>query len=125
MIVWQFVRNKFAKVNSDIEININNKLTLPPLSKLIDLDENKFKEILLERLYEDLDERFIRNALIAGNSKEKALIENIIKKLDHKSTLIRCMAVWALYKLSTKDFLQERQKNFLKKRIKMYKMNGS
>ena len=104
--------NKFAKINSDIEININNKLTLPPLSELIDLDENKFKEIFAGTPIRRLGyERFIRNALIAaGNSKEKALIENIIKKLDHESALIRCMAVWALYKLSTKDFLQERQK---------------
>ena len=56
-------------------------------------------------------ERFLRNTLIAiGNSKDKFFIKPVMKKLDHVDILVRGMAVWALYKLSPQDFMQEKQK---------------
>tara|TARA_Y100001960_G_C14567545_1_gene774024 strand:- start:352 stop:1026 length:675 start_codon:yes stop_codon:yes gene_type:complete len=110
--------NKFAKKYSDVKMNIENHLVLPSLKELIELDEinfrTKFSGTPIRRLGHL---RFLRNTLIAvGNSGDKSLISNTIKKLDHESPLVRAMAVWALFKLSRSNFFKEKQKRiFLEK----------
>ncbi len=104
--------NKFAKNYSDLKIKINKNLELPSLKMLITLDEKKFRERFAGTPIRRLGYlRFLRNTLIAvGNSKDKYLINEVIEKLDHASILVRAMAIWALYKLSPLDFIQEKHK---------------
>ena len=43
-----------------------------------------------------------------GNSGDKSLIDFTVSKLEHNSTLVRAMAVWALYKLSKVDLMKKK-----------------
>ncbi|MEC8100371.1 MAG: tRNA epoxyqueuosine(34) reductase QueG [Pseudomonadota bacterium] len=106
--------NKFAKQNSEIKMNIDNRMTLPSLKKLINLKESEFKENFSGTPLTRLGyERFLRNTLIAiGNSYDNSLIKDTIAKLDHSSILVRAMAIWALSKLSRKYFIIEKKKRF-------------
>ncbi len=61
--------------------------------------------------------RFLRNILIAiGNSKDKSLVDFTVSKLEHNNTLVRSMAVWALFKLSTSRFNEEKKIRFAKEK---------
>ena len=93
-------------------MKINNSLTLPSLKVLISLDEKKFRERFAGTPVRRLGyERFLRNTLIAiGNSKDKFFIKPVMKKLDHVDILVRGMAVWALFKLSNRSFIREKEK---------------
>lgn len=106
--------NKFAKKYSDVKMKIDNRLELPPLKELIELDEAKFRKKFTGTPIRRLGySRFLRNTLIAiGNSKDKSLIGPTIKRLDHSSVLVRGMAVWALFKLSNSNFIEEKEKRF-------------
>ncbi len=103
--------NKFAKTYTDIKLDINSNLVLQPLKNLVTLDEKSFRKKFagtpIRRLGHD---RFLRNILIAvGNSGDKSLIDFTVSKLEHNSTLVRAMAVWALYKLSKSRFSEEKK----------------
>ena len=95
-------------------MNIDNRMTLPSLKKLINLKESEFKENFSGTPLTRLGyERFLRNTLIAiGNSYDNSLIKDTIAKLDHSSILVRAMAIWALSKLSRKYFIIEKKKRF-------------
>ena len=93
-------------------MKIDNRLELPPLKELIELDEEKFRVKFAGTPIRRLGySRFLRNTLIAiGNSRDKSLIGPTIKRLDHSSVLVRGMAVWALFKLSNSNFIEEKEK---------------
>ncbi len=103
--------NKFAKNYSDSKLDIKNNLVLQPLKSLVVLDEKNFRKKFsgtpVRRLGYD---RFLRNILIAiGNSGDKSLVDLTVKKLEHSSSLVRAMAVWALFKLSIDRFKKEKK----------------
>jgi len=110
--------NKFAKTHSDIKLDINNNLVLQPLKSLVSLDEESFRKKFsgtpLKRLGYN---RFLRNILIAiGNSGDKSLVDCAINKLEHNSSLVRAMAVWALFQLSADRFKEEKKLRYSKER---------
>ena len=109
--------NKFAKTHTDIKLNINTNLVLQPLKSLVNLSEEKFRVQFAGSPIRRLGyNRFLRNILIAiGNSEDDTLIDCIIKKLDHKCSLVRSMAVWALSKLSKESFELEKNKTLQRK----------
>ena len=106
--------NKFAKQYSDINMCIDNKLTLPSLKVLIKIDDRTFRNMFAGTPIRRTGYiRFLRNILIAvGNSDDISLVNSVIKKLDNPNALVRSMAVWALFKLSKKKFIEEKRKRF-------------
>ena len=81
---------------------------------LVTLDEESFRKKFagtpIRRLGHD---RFLRNILIAiGNSRDKSLINFTIRKLEHSSSLVRSMAVWALLQLCSDRFKIEKMSCF-------------
>ena len=89
---------------------------MQPLKSLVNLDEEKFRKRFSGSPVRRLGYiRFLRNILIAiGNSEDKTLVDCILNKLEHNSSLVRAMAVWALSKLCKERFK-------LEKKIRLYK----
>ena len=53
---------------------------------------------------------------IIGNSWDKSVVDCTISKLEHSSSLVRSMAVWALFKLSIDRFKEEKKLRYSKER---------
>ena len=104
--------NKYAKNSSNIAFKARKDLIKPSLEKLILLDDQKFRIFFsgspIKRIGRD---RFIRNVLIAiGNSKIKKLLPNVISLLDDDSILVQLASIWALSKICSKTFREEKFK---------------
>ena len=102
--------NKYAKNSSNIAFKARKDLIKPSLEKLILLDDQKFRIFFsgspIKRIGRD---RFIRNVLIAiGNSKIKKLLPNVISLLDDDSVLVQLASIWALSKICSKSFREEK-----------------
>lgn len=93
--------NKFAGQANEQKLSAKAGTDLPPLEQLLLLDDASFRQYFagtpVRRAGYD---RFMRNILIAaGNSDDKALVPLIRSYLDHKTGVVRAMAVWALSQL--------------------------
>jgi epoxyqueuosine reductase len=93
--------NKFAVAASEIKLQARQDLMSPPLSFLLELDDEAFRSFFtaspIKRIGRD---QFMRNALIAtGNSRDPALVELVLRRLRDGSALVRVAAVWALREL--------------------------
>ena len=93
--------NKFASQANEQKLAARAATDLPPLDQLLLLDDAGFRHHFagtpVRRAGYD---RFMRNVLIAaGNSDDKALVPLIRSYLDHKTGVVRAMAVWALSQL--------------------------
>lgn len=101
--------NKFAEISSEMRFLARPETSNPPLEDLLELDDAAFRKQFagtpVKRTGRD---RFIRNVLIAaGNSGNTSLLPKIQALLKDPSVLVRGMAVWACYKLMTKETFSE------------------
>lgn len=104
--------NKYAKSSNNIAFKSRKELNKPSLENLILLDDKKFRIFFsgspIKRIGRD---RFIRNVLIAiGNSKIKKLLPNVISLLDDESVIVQLASIWALSKICSKSFREEKFK---------------
>ena len=93
--------NKFAIQANEQKWLVKAGTDLPPLEKLLLLDDAKFRRYFagtpVRRAGYD---RFMRNILIAvGNSDDTALVPLVRTYLDYEAAVVRAMAVWALSRL--------------------------
>ena len=94
--------NKFAQGAADQRMALREAIDDPPLTELLSLDDVAFRTRFggtpVKRTGRD---RFVRNILIAvGNSRDPALLPDVVGLLDDLSPLVRAMAVWALASLA-------------------------
>jgi epoxyqueuosine reductase len=97
--------NKFAGAGRKARAATGN----PPLADLLALDDAAFRQRFrgtpVKRTGRD---RIVRNALIAaGNSGDPSLVPAIEALLDDPSSLVRAMAVWALWRLADRTRVTE------------------
>ncbi|WP_119166532.1 tRNA epoxyqueuosine(34) reductase QueG [Algihabitans albus] len=102
--------NKFAQRSAEPDFLPRAELTAPRLADLAALDDTGFRHVFsgspIKRIGRD---RFLRNVLIAiGNSNAAELVATLRPLLDDPSPLVRAMAVWALGRLDTIAFMEER-----------------
>lgn len=93
--------NKFAQESRTAQFAARSELVRPDLADLAALDDAAFRTMFrkspIKRIGRD---RFVRNVLIAiGNSANPDLAGSAKELLNDPSTLVRAMAVWALYRL--------------------------
>jgi epoxyqueuosine reductase len=96
--------NKYAKASQDARIAERGEITDRPLRELARLDDAAFRKLFagtpVKRTGRD---RFIRNVLIAiGNSGDPELLAEAERLLEDASPLVRAMAVWAVWRLSSR-----------------------
>jgi epoxyqueuosine reductase len=95
--------NKFAEPTGEEGFLPRAELTAPRLHDLAMLDDLTFRQVFsgspVKRIGRD---RFVRNVLIAiGNSAAPDRLLGVVENLlEDDSPLVRCMAVWALKRLS-------------------------
>lgn len=100
--------NKFAHVTDEPAFSPRAELQAPELVALARLDDGEFRTLFskspVKRLGRD---RFIRNVAIAlgnmgnmGNSAAESAVPVLTDLLDDESSLVRAMAVWALFRLA-------------------------
>ncbi len=92
---------KFAVAASEIKLQARQDLVSPPLSFLLELDDDAFRTFFtaspIKRIGRD---QFMRNVLIAtGNSRDPALVGMVLRRLRDGSALVRSTAIWALREL--------------------------
>ena len=97
--------NKFARAGRETRLVQRDEFAAPPLSELAGLDDAAFRARFagtpVKRTGRD---RFVRNVLIAiGNSGDRGLAEDAVRRLGDASPLVRAMAVWALGRLLQGD----------------------
>ncbi|MBV8184951.1 MAG: tRNA epoxyqueuosine(34) reductase QueG [Hyphomicrobiales bacterium] len=97
--------NKYAQASQDMRMAERAELSQPPLRELARLDDAAFRKLFagtpVKRTGRD---RFIRNVLIAiGNSGEPALASEAESLLGDPSPLVRAMAIWAMWRLTSKQ----------------------
>ncbi len=112
--------NKYAKKSKIFDFNSRSDFMEPTLDSLSKLYDQEFRILFsrspIKRIGRD---RFIRNVLIAiGNSKLKSLLPNVLKLLDDQSVLVQVASVWALSKICSQSFKEEKSKRI--KYIKNY-----
>ncbi len=85
------------------------KLLSPDFLWLMELDEDRFREIFRKSPVKRAKRRgFMRNVLVAvGNSENKKYIKYVREMLRDDEPLIRAHAVWALWKLEGEDCFVE------------------
>ena len=93
--------NKFAKASREARFAAHPGREAPTLAALAGLDDPGFCQLFagspIKRIGRD---RFVRNVLIAiGNTRDPALKDIAVQRLDDTSPLVRAMAVWALARL--------------------------
>jgi len=100
--------NKFASRAKEQKLAAKVGTDLPSLADLLKLDDTDFRQFFAGTPVRRAGyERFLRNVLIAaGNSGDAGLIPLIMPFLDHSSTLLRAMAIWALRQLADDDIWQ-------------------
>ena len=103
--------NKFAATAAAHQALLPRaELAAPALADLLALDDASFRMIFanspIKRIGRD---RMVRNALIAaGNSGDRALVEQVVDLLDDPSPVVRGAAVWALGQLDGERSGRER-----------------
>ena len=102
--------NKFAQRSAEPDFLPRVELTAPRLADLAALDDAGFRQVFsgspIKRIGRD---RFLRNVLIAiGNSGAPESVPVLRPLLDDPSPLVRAMAIWALGRLDSVVFAQER-----------------
>lgn len=102
--------NKFAEQAREHAFWARPELELPELADLVALDDAGFRDVFSGSPIKRIGQaRFIRNVLIAiGNSKQSALLSDVISRLDDPEPLIRGAAIWALMQLDSGRFERER-----------------
>jgi epoxyqueuosine reductase len=95
--------NKFAQSAREAKLVARADRSLPPLRDLADLDDAGFRMRFAGGPIKRVGyARFMRNVLIAvGNSGDRALRDRVVRRLSDGSPLVRAMAVWAAWRLST------------------------
>lgn len=104
--------NKFAAAAREVRLAGCIETVNPPLGELLALDDTGFRARFtgtpVKRTGRD---RFLRNVLVAvGNSGDQTLLPHVRILLKDHSPLVRGMAVWALARLSARDFSVERER---------------
>jgi epoxyqueuosine reductase len=94
--------NKFAQASQEAKYAARHETANPPLAELLAMDDASFRARFagtpVKRTGRD---RVVRNALIAaGNSADTTLLPAIRLLVHDASSLVRAMAVWALYQLA-------------------------
>jgi epoxyqueuosine reductase len=97
--------NKFARISRTAALQARDELRSPPLHELARLDDAGFRKLFsgspIKRIGRD---RFLRNVMIAiGNSGEASLADVAAEGVRDASPLVRGAAVWALFRLGTKE----------------------
>src|SRR5918995_1259724 len=94
--------NKFAEAAGEQRLAARADLIAPPLAEFLALDDAAFrKKFARSPVKRTGRNRFLRNVLIAaGNSRDPALIPQVLPCLSDESPLVRAMAVWALSRLA-------------------------
>lgn len=93
--------NKFARASQDTKLALHERLEGLALADLAALDDSAFRTLFagtpVKRTGRD---RVVRNVMIAiGNSGDPALVPVALRALEDTSSLVRGMAVWALWRL--------------------------
>lgn len=93
--------NKFAVLANEIKLQARADLSAPPLSFLLQLDDNAFRSFFTASPIKRIGRnQFMRNVLIAaGNSGDQALLGQLIRHACDTSALVRGAAIWALIEL--------------------------
>ena len=99
--------NKFAARTHEAAFLPRAEWSAPPLADLAPLSDTDFRQLFsgspIKRIGRD---RFVRNVLIAlGNSGQSDFAGVAEELLDDASTLVRAMAVWALRRLASEDWV--------------------
>ncbi len=107
--------NKFASAAHEARFAARQELQSPTLSELLLLDDDAFRKRFagtpIKRTGRD---RFMRNVLIAaGNSRDIALLPQVMALLGDASALVRAMAVWALRELGDPATVAEAKDAYL------------
>ena len=94
--------NKFAAVAHETALNNRAELEAPALVDMVRLSDTAFRSLFsgspIKRIGRD---RFVRNVLIAiGNSGSPELADTVELLCGDSSSLVRAMAVWALFRLN-------------------------
>jgi epoxyqueuosine reductase len=103
--------NKFAQAGREQKLSARDALKAPSLADLSRLDDPAFRALFskspVKRIGRD---RFLRNVLYAiGNSGDPALAAEAERLLDDPSPVVRGAAVWALSRLSPREFMALRE----------------
>jgi epoxyqueuosine reductase len=98
--------NKFAQISREAKFLARADLVAPPLAKLATMQEAEFRAFFSGNPIKRIGfPRFLRNVLVAiGNSGDASLAPLAEARLDHDSSLVRGMAVWALARLSSREY---------------------
>ncbi|MAJ24302.1 MAG: tRNA epoxyqueuosine(34) reductase QueG [Rickettsiales bacterium] len=104
--------NKFAKKTKEVKLTFIEKLRMPNLKDFLKFKDEDYRLYFAGTPIRRLGYfRFMRNVLIAvANSNDNSLINEVLKKLDSENTLIRAMAIWAIFCLDESQFYVERNK---------------
>ena len=95
--------NKWAQAASEAAFHPSADFSANGLSGLLRLDDAAFRKRFAGSPVKRTGRaRFVRNCLIAaGNSGDRALLDDILPLLADESGLVRAMAVWAARRLSS------------------------
>lgn len=98
--------NKFAQETREMKFAANAMTDLPDLETLAMLDEESFRDQFKGSPVKRIKRRrFLRNVLIAiGNSRNERFVPSVIRLLGDEEPLVRGAAVWALARLDTEAF---------------------
>jgi len=93
--------NKFARASHDAKLAVRQEHASPRLADLVRLDDAGFRKLFAKTpITRTGRDRFVRNVLIAiGNSGDATLTQEVERRLDDCSPLVRGAAVWALGRL--------------------------
>ena len=104
--------NKFAQTSNKSAFHAKITLRDPSLADLSQLDDESFRIVFsgspIKRIGRD---RFLRNVLISlGNSEDIQATKFVLPHLDDETPIVRGAAIWALSRLDSQRFAEEKSK---------------